>query len=71
MKRLRTMILGAAVLTLITQGLAGLGQHYPVVKDLDVVLFGLLLIIMLIFQPQGLARAFGRARAAKGGASGG
>lgn len=53
-------VLGAAVLTIITQSLAGIGQHYPVVKDLDVVLFGLLLVLMLLFKPQGLARAFQR-----------
>jgi branched-chain amino acid transport system permease protein len=65
-------VFGAAVLTLITQTLAGIGQHYPVVKDLDVVLFGLLLITMLLFQPQGLARAFSRPQAAGGeGASDG
>lgn len=63
-------ILGAAVLTIITQALAGIGQHYPLVKDLDVVLFGLLLILMLIFQPQGLARAFSRQKATnRGGAT--
>lgn len=62
-------IFGAAMLTLITQTLAGIGQHYPVVKDLDVVLFGLLLILMLLFQPQGLGRAFSRDKtAAQGGA---
>jgi branched-chain amino acid transport system permease protein len=59
-------VIGAAVLTIITQTLSGVGQHYPLVKDLDVVLFGLLLILMLLFQPQGLARAFGRSTAARG-----
>lgn len=53
-------VLGAAVLTIITQTLSGLGQHYPVVKNLDVVIFGLLLVLMLLFKPQGLARAFQR-----------
>lgn len=53
-------VLGAAVLTIITQTLSGIGQHYPVVKDLDVVIFGLLLVLMLLFKPQGLARAFER-----------
>ncbi|MHB8997793.1 MAG: branched-chain amino acid ABC transporter permease [Armatimonadota bacterium] len=59
-------LIGAAVLTIITQTLSGVGQHYPLVKDLDIVLFGLLLILMLLFQPQGLARAFGRSTAARG-----
>lgn len=63
-------VLGAAVLTLITQGLARLGEHYPLVKDLDVVLFGLLLIVMLLFRPQGLARlGLGSGRGGRGGAA--
>lgn len=53
-------LLGAAALTLIHQGIVQLGEHAPLVRDLDVVIFGLLLILMLIFQPQGLARALGR-----------
>lgn len=49
-------VVGAAVLTVITQALVAVGGHYPLVKDLDVVIFGLLLVLMLIFRPQGLAR---------------
>lgn len=49
-------VIGAAALTIIAQVLANIGQHYPLVKDLDVVIFGLILVLMLIFQPQGLAR---------------
>lgn len=49
-------VIGAAALTIISQVLANVGQHYPVVKDLDVVIFGLILVLMLLFQPQGLAR---------------
>ncbi|MEN6400486.1 MAG: branched-chain amino acid ABC transporter permease [Armatimonadia bacterium] len=49
-------VIGAAVLTIISQLLANIGQHYPLVKDLDVVIFGLILVLMLLFQPQGLAR---------------
>jgi len=45
-------IIGTAVLTLITQVLVAVGAHYPVVKDLDVVIFGLLLVAILILRRQ-------------------
>lgn len=45
-------LLGTAVLTTITQVLVALGAHYPVVKDLDVVIFGLMLVVILIFRRQ-------------------
>ncbi len=41
-------IIGTAVLTVITQVLVAVGGRYPVVKDLDVVIFGLLLVAILI-----------------------
>ena len=43
-------IIGTAVLTMISQVLVAVGGHYPVVKDLDVVIFGLLLVVILIFR---------------------
>ncbi|MBU0610303.1 MAG: branched-chain amino acid ABC transporter permease [Armatimonadetes bacterium] len=45
-------IIGTAALTLITQVLVAVGAHYPVVKDLDVVIFGLLLVAILILRRQ-------------------
>jgi branched-chain amino acid transport system permease protein len=41
-------LLGTAALTLITQVLVALGGRWPVVKDLDVVIFGVLLVAILI-----------------------
>ncbi len=49
-------VIGAAVLTLLHQVLVQLGGLYEPIKDLDVVIFGLILVIMLLYQPQGLAR---------------
>lgn len=49
-------VLGAAILTLLHQLLVALGNLWAPVKDLDVVLFGLILVLMLLYQPQGLAQ---------------
>ena len=53
-------IIGAAVLTILAQLLVTLGHAFPPAKDLDVVLFGIILICVLLFQPQGLASIWGR-----------
>ena len=52
--------IGAAVLTILAQLLVTLGHAFPPAKDLDVVLFGIILICVLLFQPQGLASIWGR-----------
>lgn len=49
-------VIGAAVLTVLHQVLVQLGGLYAPIKDLDVVIFGLILVLMLLYQPQGLAR---------------
>ncbi len=48
-------VIGAATLTVTHQLLVQLGGLYPPAKDLDVVLFGVILILVLLFQPQGIA----------------
>ncbi|MCD6352473.1 MAG: branched-chain amino acid ABC transporter permease [Armatimonadetes bacterium] len=60
-------VLGAAALTLLHQALVQVGSLYAPVKDLDVVLFGIILIVMLLFRPQGLAGAFSAWRAGNHG----
>lgn len=65
-------VLGAAVLTIIHQLLVALGNIWAPVKDLDVVLFGLILVLMLLYQPRGLAQLPARwaARRAREAANG-
>lgn len=61
-------VIGAAALTILHQLLVALGNAYAPVKDIDVVLFGLILVLMLLYQPRGLARVFsqfGERRAAR------
>jgi branched-chain amino acid transport system permease protein len=48
-------VLGAAALTIIAQLLVNLGGLYPPVKDLDAPAFGIILVMILIFRPQGIA----------------
>jgi branched-chain amino acid transport system permease protein len=47
----------AAVLIVISRLLVFLGGLYAPAKELDVVLFGIILVLVLMFHPQGLARA--------------
>ena len=53
-------VIGAAVLTILGQLLVTLGHAFPPAKDLDVVLFGIILICVLLFEPQGLASIWSR-----------
>jgi branched-chain amino acid transport system permease protein len=55
-------VIGAAALTLLTQLLVYAGNEFPPAKELDVVLYGAILILMLLFQPRGLARLFHQKR---------
>ena len=49
-------LVGAAALTVLAQALSRLGSIYAPAKDLDVVLFGVLLIVVLLFMPRGLSQ---------------
>jgi branched-chain amino acid transport system permease protein len=53
-------VLGAAALTIIAQLLVNLGGIFPPVKDLDAPAFGVILVMILLFRPQGLASLFAR-----------
>jgi branched-chain amino acid transport system permease protein len=59
-------VLGAAALTIIAQALVNLGGLYPPAKDLDAVMFGVILVVILLFRPQGIAGVL----AGRGGARG-
>ncbi len=56
-------VIGAAALTLTHQLLVQLGGFYPPAKDLDVVVFGAILVLMVLFRPEGLAGLARRRRA--------
>ncbi len=55
--------LGAGLFTILREVIVKTGERIDVVSDLDVVLFGLILMIVVIFAPQGLASIPGRLRA--------
>ncbi len=61
-------VIGAAALTVIDQLLVQLGHVFAPAKDMDVVLFGVIVVLVLLFLPQGLARGLRRKGVARDGA---
>ncbi len=49
-------LIGAAALTIIDQSLLQLGHVFPIAEDLDIVLFGIIVVLVLLFMPRGLVR---------------
>ncbi len=45
---------GAATITLLTNWLSGLGQNIPALKDCEVIVNGLILILVMVFMPTGV-----------------
>ena len=61
-------VVGAAVLAVLARALVALGGVFPPAKDLDVVLFGVILILVLCFRPEGLATIFAAKPSSEGAA---
>jgi branched-chain amino acid transport system permease protein len=65
-------VFGAAAITYLSQdAIVELGKSYPRLAELDVVLYGLILMLVMIFLPKGLfvsfRDAFGRWRQRRAG----
>ncbi len=59
-------VAGAALFTVLAETLAKIGEYVPWVADLDMVLFGAVLVAVIVFLPQGLVTLATRRRDRRG-----